>query len=72
MHFPQSFPGNAFVVALLLTLKAGGDEAELREEQDMVKDSAMGAISSLMGHVSIRSRDLSPRSSIRLAKSKFL
>lgn len=32
MHFPKSFPSNAFVVALFLTLKAWGDEVELREE----------------------------------------
>lgn len=46
-HFLKSFPDNVFVVTLFLTFKAGGDEAELREEQDMVKDSAVGAISSL-------------------------
>lgn len=51
-HFPKPFPDNAFVVTLFLTFKAGGggevNEAELREEQDMVKDSAIGVISSLI------------------------
>ena len=57
-----------------MTFKAGGEEAELREEQDMVKDSTIGIICNLIGHkyrVSTRSRDLSPRSSIGLAISKL-
>ena len=48
-HLFKSFPDDAFcILDLFLTFKAGGDEAEPRDEQDMVKDLVVDVIISVL------------------------
>lgn len=50
MHCPEFFPDSAFAEIFFLIFKAGGEEAKLREEQDMVKYLTIGIICNLIGY----------------------